>query len=268
MYKNKILPAIIRKLNRSFLFNFSSLVKVYSSILGSRVFIHPTSKFQFLLREKGKSDKYIYASRRGRLNLYYFGIDERLNALQTQYMTHTLKDIESDDLIVDIGANIGEFSMFWESRGNRIFAFEPDLIEYECLKKNVKGIANNLALWDKPGKMKFYLNNDTGDSSLLDSGNNVNVIEINVDTLDNIMRLHEGKIGLIKLEAEGGEPEILCGAIDTLKRTKYISVDVGLERGIKKESTLKDVCNILYKNDFAIVDFNPHRYTLLFMHNG
>ena len=42
-------------------------------------------------------------------------------------------------------------------------------------------------------------------------------------------------IKLIKLEAEGHELEILKGAMETLKNTKYITVDYGPEKVVMKE---------------------------------
>jgi FkbM family methyltransferase len=262
--KRKILATLLRILNTSFLFDLKSMRKLYYLVLRSKSRVTKLERNLLLVSDDTHK---IFASRKNRLNLFYNGIEKRLVDLQQQYLTIELNSLNIDEYVIDIGANIGEFSFFWENKGHKVIAFEPDPIEYKCLNKNIKGITNNLALWNKNGNMNFYLNNKTGDSSLIKSENYKTKIEIKVDTLDSYMSKIEGSVGLIKLEAEGGEPEILIGAFETLKRTRFISVDVGLERGIKKESTLMEVCNLLFKNEFEIIDFNPNRYTLLFKKN-
>ena len=68
----------------------------------------------------------------------------------------------------------------------------------------------------------------------------------------------------MKLEAEGAEPEIIMGAKQVLLRTKYITVDVGEERGVNEESTLPEVVNSLIPLGFKVIDVNLRRGVLLF----
>jgi hypothetical protein len=75
------------------------------------------------------------------------------------------------------------------------------------------------------------------------------------------------KIKLFKLEAEGAEPEICHGAINSLKNIEYISVDVGFERGIKQSSTAPDVVNYLLKNNFVLKNVGDSRMCYLFKNN-
>ena len=261
----KILATLIRLINKSILFSLTKRIKIFPVLLGSKTYYSQLSKYKYSVQEFHEQTNTLYVARRGRLNLYFNGIDERLLNLQNQYFTSTLDNLPQQSLIVDIGANIGEFSVYWSRQGYDVIAFEPDPIEYACLQQNLpKEQCQNIGLWNRPTTLKFYLDNDTGDSSLFKSKENQKSISIKVDTLDNTLLSYEGVIGLIKLEAEGGEPEILEGSIKTLLRTHYISIDAGLERGLKKESTLKEVCNILFSHGFEICDFNPIRFTLLF----
>ena len=78
--------------------------------------------------------------------------------------------------------------------------------------------------------MTFYLNNNSGDSSLDNKSDNKIIVK--TKTLDFLLRDIK-IIGLIKLEAEGHEPEVLEGSLEILKKTKYITVDVGPERNHK-----------------------------------
>ena len=61
---------------------------------------------------------------------------------------------------------------------------------------------------------------------------------------------------------EGAEPEMLIGAKQTLKITKYISLDCGPERDGK--TTYKECSKILIDNNWHIIhSFQTGRYNLL-----
>jgi hypothetical protein len=76
------------------------------------------------------------------------------------------------------------------------------------------------------------------------------------------------RVRLLKLEAEGAEPEILAGGKKILQLIDYIAVDCGFERGLKQESTLREVLNILYGNSFRLIDFNYKRMSFLFANSA
>ena len=77
-----------------------------------------------------------------------------------------------------------------------------------------------------------------------------------------------GKVKLLKLEAEGAEPEILLGAGDALKQVEYISADLGPERGLSQETTAATVINFLLARDFRLVDVFAERLVFLFKNQG
>ena len=66
--------------------------------------------------------------------------------------------------------------------------------------------------------------------------------KVPVDRLESYV---SSKIKLLKLEAEGAEPEILEGLGEKLNLVEYISADLGYERGVHCESTLVPVTNYL-----------------------
>ena len=100
-------------------------------------------------------------------------------------------------------------------------------------------IGNQIALGDKNDTARFYYDPEFGDSSLIANGKYKSSYDIEVQMLDKYlidMKLPD-KIKLLKLEAEGFEPEILRGAKSILGKVEYIAVDVGFERGTEQEST-------------------------------
>ena len=73
---------------------------------------------------------------------------------------------------------------------------------------------------------------------------------------DLINKLAIKKIKLLKLEAEGFEPEIIEGASNVIPICEYIAIDGGYERGKKQEQTFTVITNQLIQNNFDIVDIN------------
>ena len=252
--------------NKSFSFVFNHLNKF-------------AYRYAFVIKYIKKEDLYLindygneklYITRKSRIRFYKDGVDNRLKFLISQYLLDDFHFNEGD-IVIDIGANIGEFSYYLAKKYKaKVISIEPEEKEFNCLKLNCKE-SNieliNKALWSEETEMTFYQKNDTGDSSLFKTSDYKGTKKIKTATLSTIIHnsLEENeKIKLLKLEAEGAEPEILMGAIDILNRIEYIVADVGPERGLKSENTLIEVLNILQNNGFEAIRFGDERGILLF----
>ena len=166
------------------------------------------------------------------------------------------------------GANVGELGLFFTQKNLnvRYIGFEPSRKEYLVCKLNhPDSEILNLGLWNEKDKLDFYVKSDTADSSLFQIEDYIDIETINVDRLDNIINSEKYQlIKLLKIDAEGAEPEILMGASKLLNKIKYISVDVGPERGLSLESPTKAIIEILFKNNFALLYENLERPSILF----
>jgi len=69
---------------------------------------------------------------------------------------------------------------------------------------------------------------------------------------------------LVKLEAEGSEPEVLQGLGEALARVEYIAADVGPERGENLETTVVSVTNFLLQRNFELVSMSHSRICALY----
>jgi hypothetical protein len=77
------------------------------------------------------------------------------------------------------------------------------------------------------------------------------------------------RIRLLKLEAEGAEPEVLEGAISVLNSIDYVSADVGPERGIHEQETRDTVVNFLEAHGFELIkESKGHRKIVLLRRKG
>lgn len=221
----------------------------------------------FLIQE---NETTLTVPRRSRLHYYEKGLTHRLEFLKHEYIGGISISFHENDIIIDCGSNIGEFICSLPlNRSHRIFAFEPDPTEYKALASNIGEYATvlNKALWDKDDEIEIFLANESGDTGIYRLNNNQKSLQVPTCRLDDFIAdaAPEGIIRLLKVEAEGAEPEVLTGATGVLERTHFIAVDAGPERGETKSSTLVPVLDILSKEGFKMIAFNPHRITCLFV---
>ncbi len=257
--KGKIASLIINKTNKNFfclcinlLFNRDGLVKFNSN-----------NYYSFNVGEK----KIFFPNKR--VVRFVNNYPNQLDILYDSYCLNKIK-FNEEDIVLDCGANIGELyiSLIEKNHKVRYVGFEPDYETYECLKLNVdnkKSVINNFALHEKTGNYKFYLDNHGGNSSLVDFGSS-EFVNIECKSLDDLKI--EDTIKLFKIDAEGNEPEVLKGSKNTLNKIEYVSIDFGDERGVNQETTIIEVNDYLYANNFQLVEFSEYRLIGLYQNKS
>lgn len=132
------------------------------------------------------------------------------------------KIIQSDDFVLDIGANCGEWSKRALAKGAEVIAFEPVEQEFEELKKidNQKFKSYQIALSDKDSTQTFYVCTkplERGGSSFFRNNAHWNKISVPTRSLDSFMEEHKiNHIDFAKIDTEGAEADILYGSRCTL----------------------------------------------------
>lgn len=196
----------------------------------------------------------LFVSSPDRFALYKRGIRSRVRALAAEYGIEQFS-ANKGLTVVDVGANIGELGLYFGStKGARYIAFEPDPAAFIALTKNVKGqILHDVALADKPGRQKFFLATSRADSGLHRPDRVEGEVEVEVSTLDHALEgLDLPRIDILKVEAEGAEPEVLMGATRTLRKVDLCVVDAGPER--EGSSTAAQCLKILQAEGFEMID--------------
>lgn len=218
----------------------------------------------FCIKESAKKIKFTIPERS---ILFRKGLNYRLNYLYKKYFLDKI-EFRKNDIVIDCGSNIGElFFLLKKKLKIRYIAFEPSPIVFKDLIKNTKSKKTtlyNLALFHKETKKKFYFLDRYADSSLIKIKNYTKIRTIYCTTLDKIVRNLKTKVKLIKIDAEGAEPEVLLGLKKYYSKVKYISVEAGFERGIKQLSTFKQCKKILKDKNFDLVYSNNIQKTYLF----
>lgn len=118
--------------------------------------------------------------------------------------------------VLDVGANIGLFSIYASTVADIVYAVEPTTSHYRALIQilNTLGITNvmpvNAALWTENGSRNFYIinNNTTQNSLAYGGGDSVEVVRtVDLETLLG-GELQLEKIDFMKCDIEGGEIEL------------------------------------------------------------
>lgn len=143
----------------------------------------------------------------------YLGLHEFEN------MSFVLHMLRKNDLFVDIGANIGSYTILASAVvGAKCISIEPIPATYNHLLNNinlngVKDLVNsyNLGIGQKNGTLNFTSDNDTTNHVLDERRDTSNkVVEVEVKSLDNLIGSLAPK--LLKIDVEGYENAVIEGA--------------------------------------------------------
>lgn len=179
------------------------------------------------------------------------------------YLAGMPLDVPPGGDVIDIGANIGAFSMFALHRlkAGRVVAFEPDPVNFAHLSTNAslapagRLVAVQEAIADAAGEMTFHRGNaggvSTSGSLLSTKGEKVTV---RTTTLEAALDDHGiESCAFLKMDCEGAEYAILYGAPDAvLARIRQMVIEVHDQR--QSPRTRADLKAYLTAKGFRLKD--------------
>lgn len=149
------------------------------------------------------------------------------------------KLLPQDGVFIDIGANIGSFTLVAAKQASQgtVHAFEPSAYHYNRLSHNVdlnrfaNVRLNKQGLFDKDTQTTLFVPgvsgemNNSGAASIYKPSNAsptaMAAEEIDLIRLDDYVKTNQlNRIDVIKIDIEGAELKALAGATDTLKNFK------------------------------------------------
>lgn len=174
----------------------------------------------------------------------------------------------SPTLIIDVGANQGQFSraareVFGQSV--RIVGFEPLKNEYNILCRNFEGDSNaifrNCAIGATTSTGEINVNSYSQSSSMMSLGKHhisafpsaqvIGKEEIDVVRLDDAMHgIEWTKNSLLKIDVQGYELKVLEGAPLVLSQVNFVLVEVGLVPLYDEEPEFNEINNFLERAGF------------------
>jgi len=233
-------------------------IKKFHEIKSYNLIMLKMSDGELLIQDLSRVSRFIKGKKHAfdRLYAQYVNINDELITL--------LNSKKNKIIIFDIGANIGEFAFSVAKKfpGCLVYAFEPDPLVFECLKYNVR-VNNssssikifNRALSNETGFGSFYVSTASADSSLIEPKNFTEILNISVVRGDEFMNAEcVDYVSLLKMDAEGFEPEVLNGFGDKINAIDFFAIDVGPER--KGQATDELVSEVLSSRGLFINVFD------------
>jgi len=256
------------------------LYGIIRSVIGGKGF----SKYKIIRKGKKFAENNIHSSHvnvQGH-EMYLDSSDSlRLstNDVFEPYTTEVIKqNISNGDLVMDIGANIGYFTLIMAKgikENGKVFSFEPEPKNFELLKKNVEinnysnVILEKKAIGNKTGIAKLYLADRK--NNIFHSGMHrifrsdlvsqiSNPVSINIIKLDDYLQDLKSikKIRLIKIDVEGAEFDVLKGMSKILDENKGIKIvmEFSSENLEDYGSNPSDVMDFLINKGFKLSIIN------------
>ena len=137
--------------------------------------------------------------------------------------------------VVDIGAHVGYYTLLAAKRvgsRGRVYAFEPELLNYETLRENVRinGYRNVVtmrkAVSNRSGVAKLYLEDNMSHSLYLPQGTRRS-IEVETITLDDFFgNLGWPDVHVIKMDIEGAEGTAIEGSARLIQKCRDVRLIV------------------------------------------
>ena len=163
------------------------------------------------------------------VDLIQHEIVAKRNYWEYEQLSEIDKHLKDNAVIIDVGANIGNHSLYWamERHAKKIYAFEPIESTYEILERNIQlnhleDVIQpyNLGLSDEEtfAKIKDYNISNIGGTEL----NKAKWGQIKLVPLDSLSL--KRKIDVIKIDVEESEADVLIGATKTIQKNKPLII--------------------------------------------
>jgi FkbM family methyltransferase len=187
--------------------------------------------FDLLVKVIGKKTKYCYTmpvdyeSSKILIRPFIFSEIVMVSGLWETYVKSILdKEVKNNDIIVDVGANIGVYAIPLAKRVNKVIAFEPHPKTSEMLEKSIElNHVHNIALvkkiiGDSKKKVLYGLSDIPMESGITntpikDLDSTIELESIDLDTA----LIMENKIDWLLIDVEGSEVNVLNGARSILR---------------------------------------------------
>ena len=238
----------------NFLFKFKILIKAIQNL--DNWYVFPLVYFGLIKKE------YVWFNTKSGIKIK---IRSNSTDLDTFSLIWLLKEydkhgftIGQNDIIIDIGAHIGIFSLYASQfcTHGKILCYEPsenyELLQYNISQNQIKNIfPNNCAISNSNGTVTLYINSDNTAHSIFDRTSKS--VKVQSKTLQTIFDNNKLEIcDYLKLDCEGAEYEIIESLPDKyFNKIKQIYIEYHFSDS--KHDLLDNMIKKLEELSFSII---------------
>jgi FkbM family methyltransferase len=140
-------------------------------------------------------------------------------------MRRMAKFIRKEDIVIDLGAHIGLGSIEFAHVGRHVYAFEPNPDNFAKLRRNTRKYSNitvfEQAVSNESGKTQLYFEPKEPEkyfegATIIKGKSNIGYdrfVEVDAISADDVLKMIEGPVALIKMDIEGAEYRVLDALI-------------------------------------------------------
>ena len=134
------------------------------------------------------------------------------------------------ELFVDVGANLGRYTIMLSPNYKRVIAIEPEPNNMQYLKRSIQqaGLKNirliQKAISDRNGPINLYLARHSGGHTIKTEYYS-DFIKVQATTLNSLLK-NENNIDLIKVDVEGAEWQVLKGSQMIMPKIKSWMIEL------------------------------------------
>lgn len=188
---------------------------------------------------------------------YYFGL------LEFSEMSFVLHMLRPDDLFVDVGANVGVYSVLAGAVGAQAVAFEPIPTTVTRLERmiRVNEVADRIrvcavGVGSAAGDLLFTADRDTNNRVLVEGDAGGDAISVEIVALDEA--LSGESVRMLKIDVEGYEPAVIEGAGRLLSSSSLEALIVETAgHGAQFGAAQDEVLTTLGAYGYEPVDYDP-----------
>jgi FkbM family methyltransferase len=204
-----------------------------------------------------------------------FGFEVRKTSVYTspKLRHHLLLSQLHIDLVVDVGANTGQFAHQCRAAGYKgeIISFEPSAAAHASLLQCAApdplwNVADRMALGASDGEIEINIAANSYSSSILPmldshlsaapASRYLHNEKVPLRRLDNVL-LPAGRNIFLKLDVQGYEPQVLAGASQLLAHTLAVQLEMSLVPLYEGEVLMPEICTAMTGSGFELWDFEP-----------
>ncbi len=186
-------------------------------------------------------------------------------------VNHALKNLDKDKDVIDVGANIGFYTVLFAKNLNRrkVLSIEPTKNALQRLYKNIQ--LNNIidkvivfegAVSDYVGRGQIKTLNGKEEYSTVGQWKHPSIenekfatYEIEVFTIDDLVNKYSLEPGFMKIDVEGMEHLVLRGSKKTLENKRPVILSELSDYLLKQNgSSSLEVINFLKSLDYIVID--------------